>query len=97
MPTFSQNIERLRSGSRASTKSAMENETAAAQLQGEAGIEHTRNINRKLEPFSKGLRDWKKLDIAHQEKLGRRDARKARKEQLARVRELEGKISNIET
>ena len=97
MPSFNENLNRLRAGSRASTKDAMAIETAAANERGQAGIKHVSNIRSKLEPFSGHLRDWKKLDIAHQEKIGKREARKARKEQQAKIKELQGKIGEIES
>ncbi len=96
MPSFNENLNRLRAGSRASTKDAMAIETAAANERGQAGIKHVSNIRSKLEPFSGHLRDWKKLDIAHQEKIGKREARKARKEQQAKIKELQSKIGRIE-
>ena len=77
MPTYQQNLDRLRQGSRASTKEAMQITTAAAQERGEAGIKHVQDIRSKLEPFSGHLSDWKKIDIAHKEKLVLREARKA--------------------
>ena len=96
MPTYQQNLDRLRQGSRASTKEAMQITTAAAQERGQAGIKHVQDIRSKLEPFSGHLRDWKKLDIAHKEKLGMREARKARKEQVAKLTEIREKIGILE-
>jgi len=42
------------------------------------------------------LKDWKKLDIAHQEKLGRREARKKRKDALLKTTTLPEKIRQLE-
>jgi len=49
MPSFNENLNRLRAGSRASTKDAMAIETAAANERGQAGIKHVSNIRSKLE------------------------------------------------
>ena len=95
MPTYSENIESLRSKSRFSTSQAMGIETQAARERGQAGIDHARKIAKGLEPFSDHLREWKRLDIKHQEKLGRADLRRHEKERRAELYEAETKLSRI--
>ena len=63
---------------------------------GQAGIDHVRNIRNKLEPFSGHLRDWKRLDIAHQEKLGIQDARRSRRENLRKLTKLRESVGRID-
>ena len=96
MPSFNENIAKLRAASRESTRQAMEIETDTARMRGDERIRHVNTIRSKLEPFSQHLKDWKKLDIAHQEKLGRRELRKKRKEAIKTKALLTEKFKQLE-
>ena len=92
MPSFSENIQKLKNASRQSTTDAQNIETQAARERGEWGIDHARKVALGLAPFSDHLRDWKRRDIKAKEEEGAEEARKA---DLEKARLISGKAKAI--
>ena len=59
MPTFSENIQRLKANQREISQQEQNIITQTAQERGDYEIKHAQDIANKLTPFSTALQEWK--------------------------------------
>ena len=96
MPTFKENIARLKQGVRQDAEYSSQQYTSAAEASGRRGIQEAEKVATSLSGFSKTLREWKKEDIKKKQEEGVREARRARLDKAQTLNEHAQKIQEIE-
>ena len=96
MPTFKENIARLKQGVRQDAEYSSQQFTSAAEASGRRGIQEAEQVASSLSGFSKTLREWRKEDIKKKQEEGVREARKARLDKAQTLNEHAQKVQEIE-
>ncbi len=96
MPTFQENIARLKQGVRQDAEYSSQQYTSAAEASGRRGIQEAEQVASSLSGFSKTLREWRKEDIKKKQEEGVREARKARLDKAQTLNEHAQKVQEIE-
>ncbi len=93
--SYDRNIERLKANQASVSQQEQTTAIQAGQYEGQRIVQNAQAWQ-KLTPFSKELQAWKERDIEKQKLIGLTEARKSKKDQLAKLSEYGKQIHAIE-
>tara|TARA_R100000458_G_C8273353_1_gene248217 strand:- start:588 stop:2819 length:2232 start_codon:yes stop_codon:yes gene_type:complete len=96
MPTFSENIQRMKAASSANSQFRVNESAEIAKIEGQDARERARLVATSLSSFSRSLQEWKQEDIKIKEQEGKEEFIKAEEEKAAMLDEKSKKILELQ-